>query len=35
MSDYDVIVIGGCTRAYAESDGFVTVHSDGERLTAA
>lgn len=35
MSDYDVIVIGSCTNAYVESGRFLTVHSNGERLTGA
>jgi hypothetical protein len=35
VNDYDVIAIGGCARAYAESHGFLSVHSDGERLTSA
>ena len=35
MSDYDVIVIGSCTNAYVESGRFLTVYSDGERLTGA
>jgi hypothetical protein len=32
---YDVIVIGGGSHAYAESDGYLTLLSDGERLTGA
>jgi dihydrolipoamide dehydrogenase len=35
VSDYDVIVIGTRTSAYVESGRFLTVHSDGERLTGA